>query len=412
MEVGAGTLAVKRRLLIILWLATAVHLLPVDEPHWRVGIAETASARTDELPAADMLEHAIHTAAGAFTVRFLSDEESASLAQRIALEDLAASFREHHRKIAKRNDAFFSERTAAPVPEMPVKDVQPASGPVPLEIVHTGLALPFEAAGEAFLQAREHRCDMLLGSEIFTVSGVQYLHIYVYQRYSSSMRTIYAKPFDAVLLLDADEITRVLFPVLAGSQAGGMVVTSPVFTDLRINGTAMPMGRLAVLPPGKVRIEAGNQVLDAEVHPGEITRLAVTGTLPEKVPTLVRTLPPSAASPGLDQYDRPLMLSHTRPGYLPLYTAVHVGIQDRFIERELEPAWHQEVYSREMRGDQFYRSLAGFMLTLPAAAAAHGLRRELSGQETDIWDLLYYGTAAAVLTRAGIAIQSLVRYTK
>ena len=75
-------------------------------------------------------------------------------------------------------------------------------------------------------------------------------------------------------------------------------------------------------------------------------------------------------------------------------------------ELSLTPAWKADIYPIQRSADDFYRSLAGFMLSLPAGFLTYGI-----AQDNPDAMVLFYGSVGLSVTAAVKSLIDLFGYT-
>ncbi len=334
--------------LIILILVLQVSLLGAET--WSTGLIpmDSSSVVTQEGELlADQYASQIKNRLFSSDHRVLHADNRAYASERFLRRSLIAAARSHHQHVSRQNEIFLSGRLVERnILQVPDEGYEPPRE-MPLSVKEIPPTISFSDDLAAYLACLEFQLDEIIGSSFFPEGDGYRLHIFQYYRGEEEMET---------LLFEFIVPGELLDPLVLEGSLG-------VFVSSR--DTSRP---LISLPPA------------ADEPP-------------------LRTIPS-----GVNISGSSVLYGITKPGYAPQY--LFSPPRDQVTEVLLTPAWAVEIYSSSMRSDNFYRSLAGLMLSVPAAFLAYDAAgNSLPGQ------LFFQAAVGMNITLAIRTLIDLFRYT-
>ena len=335
---------------VVLLLLCAASMLSAADYRWTVGVMPAdISGLTSEsdLLAAQQWEEVILQRITRSHERKLTQQERDYVARQYEQECQKEYVEAHHAEVTRLNDLLFSRRTP---PERGT--VQPPEcrydppGAVEIDVVKLDATVRFDQQISAYLTMIEAGIDELIGLSVDRgYHGMYEMHVYRFLR--------------------------------------GM------------EGETVHYGEYALSQLSDYSRLQGN--LDQFVLQPEAPRQP---DLPESKSAMIRTFPPGARISGtgdvyhlaMDGYADSYLIARREPAEMR--------------ELSLTPAWKADIYPLQRSADDFYRSLAGFMLSLPAGFLTYGI-----AQDNPDAQVLFYGSVGLSVTAAVKSLIDLFGYT-
>jgi len=339
-----------RKAAVALLLLCTASVLSAGDYSWTVGVMPAdISALTSEadLLAAQQWEESLLRRIDKSHERILTQQERDYLARRYEQACRKDYYDGHHSDVTRLNEQLFTRGTPPVRPDAQVPDCRhDPSASVDISMVKLDEAVRFDQQTAAFLLMIEAGIDELIGLSVDRgYHGKYEMHVYRFYR-GTEGETLYYGEYAVSELSDYSRLYGQLDQFL--------------------------------LRP------------EAEAHP----------VSPESRSAMIRAFPPGAVISGSGD-----VYHIAREGYSDSYLIARrdpAGMQ----ELHLTPAWKADIYPIHRSADEFYRSLAGFMLSLPVGFLTYGI-----AQDNPDAMVLFYGSVGLSVTTAVKSLIDLFGYT-